>query len=145
MSIQEHTIEPAHHYVKNNIKEYYHLSNFQYTIPKTDNKPYRHILNDEGLKLYEHIMRSKKVNDFKDTFTEYVIITQNSGHWEPNPKSQFYNENDVLTLCTFNNKYICGKTKGNPASSTETSIIIFYTNEWAYTKNGHLYKLEKRI
>lgn len=148
----------AHQYVKPDTKEYYYITSDQITIPYNSlNESYETILSEKGLELLQNIKEKVEKGEFKDTFVKYRVDLENSGSWFGNASSPFYNPTDCKgCLNSWGNIVIRGYTQelldnlhgNNPSYSDltmKTSPVVFYTNQWCYTKSGSLYKLEEKI
>ncbi|QKF93575.1 hypothetical protein QKU48_gp0117 [Fadolivirus algeromassiliense] len=146
----------AHKYVKSDTEAYYNISSDQVTIPKFYGT-YEEILNEDGLTLLQSVKEKVAKGEFKDTFVKYKLERENSGSWFANQSSQFYDPS-AMKGCfnSFYNVVICGYTQElldtldgelftRGTKFMQTSSILFYTDEWAYTKSGSLYKLGEMI
>jgi hypothetical protein len=116
---------PASKYVKKEFFDQIHTS--QITLPR-NNGGYDGILNEEGEKLLAAIEFTK----FKDTFYNYFI----GGY----PSGRFFNSAGVYTDA-YNNRIIRG-TLASTGHTVESNIIVIYSNTWALTASGSLYKLQ---
>lgn len=144
----------AHSYILPQVQEFYYIPSKCITIPRNNTGDYNEILNIRGVSLFKKILFDVKNDKFKDTFTHYQIQQSPSGMWIPNILSNHYNDEDMIMLNTLENIIIVGLTdklfndnkekKYSERKSINTSIILFYTNEWCYTNNGSLYKLGKK-
>ena len=149
----------SHKYVKKDIREYYFLTDEQTTIPKNRYGTYDGILNDDGLAELQRIKQLVDSDQFKDTFVKYRFSPSNSGPWIPNKNSPYHtSENNMMALNSWNDEILLGLNKYmidlmpreknlNEADVTwiKTSPILFFTDDWAYTKSGSLYKLKENL
>jgi len=138
----------SHAYVKTDTESYYGLCSEQVTIPKDENNSYESILNEEGLREFNRVQELVANNAFKNTFVKYRLARGNSGTWFNDKTSSFYKPEYYSALNTFSNVLIEGVLQDmsdEEISSDKvltTSPVIFYTDNWCYTRSGSLYKLE---
>ena len=131
--------------LKRNCVEFYNLSSSQYTIIPTT-KNVESIVNKCGLQMYQAACSDYNQNRYKDQFTSYCLINDNSGSWFANPESPFYDDSPNALkgmLNTFKNVLIWGFTEKSTDIPIRTSQCVFLERgKWALTKSGSFYRLD---
>ena len=135
--INNKDISPVSIYIDEDCREYYFLSNQQYTVPSNAE------LSKDGQELLGQAKNNFDNHLYKDVFVKYYIDHSNSGIWIPDPENKFYN-NDPIHLNTFNNIQIHGLSAKQEKILTTSPIVIMNEN-WCLTKSGNIYKLGERI
>lgn len=136
----------AHKLVQPDTEEYYRLCSEQVTIPKRN--PYELILNEEGLALLNRVKQQAENQQFDAIFVLHYLINTKSGSWFPNENSSHYKSGGFCCLNSWNNKVIQGHTQESVIKQNgdfvQSDVIVFYTDDWAYSEQGFLYKLENK-
>ena len=122
----------------------YRMSVQQITLPSVSDSDdpaikYGPVLTEIGRELLYNISARVLSGKFNAVLTEYSIYKSYSGPYIPDVKSPYY-DGDFIEFNSFDNVNICGFSNGTPI---KTGYIIMYTDLWAWSSNGMLYKLEK--
>lgn len=117
--------------------ELYMCDAFTITVPRRDGS-YAGVLNSVGESMYAAVLERARRGDFTGRLSPHLVIDVASGFWVPDKHSKYYNPQDAIHLNAFNNKVIVGDL-GNRVVTT--SIVVFLTEEFAYTQSGSLYAL----
>jgi hypothetical protein len=132
----------------------YYTADFQYSIGRIvsehDNDSQNIILedlNEKGMKLYNHIQEKIQKDEWEDMILQDASIdTIRSGAWRRNKDhpahSRAMEESDNYVggyICSWRN-ISCFFT--NDGDTYESPLIILYTDDWAYTYSGKLYRLQ---
>ena len=136
----------AKNYTKTFLHESLQLTDEQDTIPRRVAEDYSSLLNAKGLQLWREVNQKVLEGNYKATFGKYTLLPSQSGAYFPpgwtfrNDPSVEIPEEKVASLHTWNDLKIV-TFDSNTKKFMESSPIIFYTNTWAYTRSGSLYRL----
>jgi hypothetical protein len=146
------SVPTAKQYTKPDIYESYKQTIYQTTLPFNENGTRPECLTEEGLKHFNTIKTlAEQGTSFKNTFFDYDFHSAPTSMWLPDVKSPFYKSTDLTIWNSSNDLRLCGHplVNGNITSKEEnpttTTVILFFTKEWIFTKSGSLYKLSPQM